>query len=602
MSTNNQPTRNQTLDWLKRVVASWWLRTLYKAAIVVATVALCIYMVGWAQRNGWIKVEQVAATGGNSESAATATKYICPMMCVPPTTEPGRCPVCAMELVPATSDADSGGDKSVSIATADRRLTGIQTVAAARGTATRTVTAVGTLEFDESRLVRIPADSAGRVEKLFFNYTGQSIQAGEKLATYYSPELYAAQTELLTLKQTRRAPSGRRYSLANVREEIINAARQRLVELGMTRDQIAAIERSGKAQSRIDIRSPQSGTITKLMLREGQYLKAGEVVCEVADLSSVWLVTQLFPEDAALVRYGQRVTARISSLPGQTVEGRVSFIAPVVDATRRAVNVRVDLENPDNQLRPGDEATVVIEVPLQPGQLVFDDHLAGKFICPQHPDVVHESAATCPKSGRDLIPTQKLGFAATAMEVERPLTIPRNAVLSAGDRSAVYVEIADGEYEIRLVTLGSNVGENVVVLAGLEEAEKVATNGNFLIDSQMQLSGKPSLIDPSKAATPEEEESPFEIEVPDFGDIESVSDSEVPSVEGSNEEVDELPLTIEELGDVEEGIDSDTEELPELDAPNFLDDSAQFVVPPSGGTALRFRLKPVLRTVARRLV
>ena len=296
MSTNVQNPKRGALSWLWQMIASWWLRTLYKAAMVVGTVALCIFMVGWAQRNGWLKVEQVASTSGTAESAATTSKYICPMMCVPPTTEPGRCPVCAMELVSATSDSDSGGDKSVSIATADRRLVGIKTVAAKRAANTRTISAVGVLEVDESRLARIPADSAGRVEKLFFNYTGQQIQAGEKLATYYSPDLYAAQTELLTLKKTRRPSSGRRYSLANVREEIISAARQRLRELGMTREQIQAVENAGQAQSRVDIRSPQTGTVTKLMLREGQYLKAGELVCEIADLSNVWLITQLFPE------------------------------------------------------------------------------------------------------------------------------------------------------------------------------------------------------------------------------------------------------------------------------------------------------------------
>ena len=595
---NDQTKSNRgLLHLLWQFLASWWLRTLYKAAVIVGTVALCIYMVGWAQRNGWIQVEQVATTDAAAQTAASDSKYICPMMCVPPTTEPGRCPVCAMELVAATSDGGSGGDKSVSIATADRRLVGIKTVAARRVANTRKISAVGVLEVDESRLARIPADSAGRVEKLFFNFKGQQIKAGERLATYYSPDLYAAQTELLTLKQTRRPSSGRRYSLANVREEIIGAARQRLREMGMTREQIAAIEQAGTAQSRIDIRSPQSGTITKLMLREGQYLKAGELVCEVADLSNIWLVTQLFPEDAAVVRYGQRVTARISSLPGQTVEGRISFVAPMVDSTRRAVNVRIDLENPDDQLRPGDEATVEIDVPLQPGQLVFDETLAGKFICPQHPDVIDSTATTCEKSGRKLIATEKYGFAAAESDVERPLAIPRSAVLMAGNQSAVYVEVEEGEYEIRLVTLGSKIGEDIVVLSGVEEAEQVATDGNFLIDSQMQLSGKPSLIDPSRAATPEEEESPFEIEMPEFGDIEMVED-----VAGESNEGEELPsLTIESFDDGElpdnggeseaeaTEIESDEEwELPEFGPPELLEDKqAKFAVPPSGGICER---------------
>ena len=466
-----------------------------------------------------------------------------------------------MELVPATLDDDSAGDKSVSIATADRRLTGIRTVAAKRAAATRTITAVGLLEVDETRVARIPTDSAGRVEKLFFNYTGQRIEVGEKLATFYSPELYAAQIELLTLKQTRRPSAGRRYSLADVRREIISAARQRLRELGMTADQIASVEQSGSPLSRVPIYSPQSGTITKLLLREGQYLKAGDVVCEVADLTNVWLVTQLFPEDAALVRYGQRVSAHIRSLPGQPIEGRVSFVSPMVDSMRRAVNVRIDLKNVDHQLRPGDEATIAIETPLQPGQLVYDDQLAGQFICPVHPDVIQSSATICPRSGRRLIAAEEFGFAATPSEVEQPLLVPRSAVLMADQQSAVYVEVEEGEFEIRVVTLGSRLGDSVVVLSGLEEAEKVATDGNFLIDSQMQLSGKPSLIDPSRAMTPEQKESPFEIEMPEFGAIEILDEAtdrgesvEPPAADKTDDDWNlPIPGVIQILGQQENG-------------------------------------------------
>ena len=570
-----------TFAW--RLLTAWWLRTLYKAAVVFGTVVLCICAVGWAQRNGWIQVEQVAATSGSTEPAAATSKFICPMMCVPPTTEPGRCPVCAMELVAATSDGDSGSEKSVTIATADRRLVGIKTVAVKRAANTRTLSAVGILKIDESRLARIPADSAGRVEKLHFNFTGQQIEVGEKLATYYSPDLYAAQTELLTLKATRKQPSGRRYSLANVREEIISAARQRLSELGMSREQIAAIEQSGTAESRIDILSPQTGTITKLMLREGQYLKAGELVCEVADLTNVWLMTQMFPEDAAFVRYGQRVVASISSLPGETVEGRVSFISPMVDSMKRAVDVRIDLKNPGGQLRPGDEATVAIDVPLQPGTPVYDEQLAGKWICPDHPDELQDGPATCPRSGRKLIQAEKFGFANSQAELEQPLAIPRSAVLMAGAHSVVYVEVKEGEFEIRRVALGSKMGDQVVVFAGIKESDKVATSGNFLIDSQMQLSGKPSLIDPSKAAVPEDEID-WEIEPPEFGNIEILEDSQPESSDGMEEmpsmDIESLDPETEDSspnapantdGD-EKSDDVDEWELPEFGPPELIEE------------------------------
>ncbi len=534
-------------------------------------------MIGWAQRRGWIEVATTAAPSATAETSAAATTYICPMMCVPPTTEPGRCPVCAMELVPATSDADAGGERSVNIAVGDRRLIGIETVKAQQSVATRSVKAVGRLQVDETRIARVPADAAGRVEKLYFNFTGQQVNAGERIATYYSPDLYAAQTELLTLKSTRRPASGRRNSLTNVREEIIQSARQRLRELGMSAQQIEDVEKSGHAESRIDIRSPHAGTITKLMLREGQYLKAGEVACEVTDLSNVWLVTELFPEDAALVRYGQRVTAGISSLPGETFEGRVSFVAPTVDSVKRAVPVRIDLPNASRQLRPGDEATVEIEVPLQAGLAVYDEQLAGKWICPQHPDEIHDSAGACPRSGKPLVPTEQLGFATSLADVVQPLTIPRSAVLMAGSQSAVYVEVEEGEFELRLVEVGPTVGRQVVVLGGIEASELVATKGNFLIDSQMQLSGKPSLIDPSKAAVPEEEAVDLEITIPEFGPIETL-ESETPT----NEDGAALPsLSIETPSDgpevsdpfEAEATDEDEWELPQFGTPELMDDA-----------------------------
>ncbi len=283
----------------------------------------------------------------------------------------------------------------------------------------------------------------------------------------------------------------------------------------MTRTQIAELEQRGNSETRIEIRSPQSGTITKMMLREGQYIKPGDVVYEVADLSRVWLLTELFPEDAASVRYGQRVAAHISSLPGELLDGRVSFVDPMVDANKRAVQVRIELDNPEGKLAPGDEATVEIRVPAQPTANIYDEQLAGKWICPVHPDVVESNSGTCVRSQRPLVPTSEFGFVDSADSVEQPLVIRRDAVLMAGDRSAVYVETEPGQFEIRLVTVGARLRDEVVILEGLTESEVVATNGNFLIDSQMQLAGKPSLIDPSRATI--EVEKTWDLDLPPMG-------------------------------------------------------------------------------------
>lgn len=555
------PTRKQRFLRLLFAV----IRPLYSGAIIVGAVLLSIYLVGWAQRQGWIRTESTSGGGAAATTTVANTEYICPMMCTPPSSEPGRCPVCAMELVPATSGGGDAGEKSVNIAIADRRLVGIKTVEARRSPAERTVRGVGALQVDESRLARIPTDTGGRVEKLLVNFVGQQVQAGEAIATLYSPDLYAAQTELLTLKSTRKRTSGRRYTLADIREELITAARERLRELGMSREQIAAVERADAANTRVEIRSPQTGTVTKMMLREGQYIKPGDSVCEVADLSNVWLMTELFPEDASLVRYGQRVSAKISSLPGEIVEGRVSFIDPMVDNKKRAVKIRVDLTNPDAKLRPGDEATVEITVPMQPGMPLFDEALAGKWICPQHPGELQPTSGTCPQNGRPLVSTEKYGFASSIDSIEQPVVVPRQAILRAGDQSAAYVEIADGEFEMQVVTLGANVGEDVVVLSGLKPGDKIATDGNFLIDSQMQMSGKPSLIDPSKAKV-KEEEVEWDLDLPPMGEMQSLDDMSEPTLEAADPmlELEDLPPigaveALDALDDV-----APTEELPPM--------------------------------------
>ena len=523
-----------SLRRLARRLSAWWLRPIYHAAVLLAAIVLAIYLVGLAQRQGWIQpVTESESTSVATTTTVSDTQYICPMMCTPPLPEPGRCPVCGMELVPTSTGDERADAKSVTIPQADRRLIGIKTVPARRAAVERQVRGVGVLEVDERLRARIPADVGGRVESLFVNFTGQPVRSGDALVKLYAPDLYAAQTELLTLKKTRRSSSTSRYTLSNVREELISAARERLVEHGMTTEQIAQLESRGTAETRIVISSPQSGTVTKLMVRAGQYVKAGELVCEVADLSNVWLMTELFPEDAALVRYGQRVEARVTSLPSEAVTGRVSYVDPMVNPKTKSVKIRIDIDNPQGRLRPGDEATVDMSVPAGPTIKFFDEQLAGKWICPEHPDEIQVTAGTCPRSGKKLVKTAELGFANSEHEIQRPIVVPRDAVLMAADRSVAYVETEAGRFELREITVGAKLGDEIVVLDGLNEGDQVAVSGNFLIDSQMQLVGNPSLIDVARAVA-ESEKGKFEIELPPIDTVRAVDDQAPAEADGSD--------------------------------------------------------------------
>lgn len=181
----------------------------------------------------------------------------------------------------------------------------------------------------------------------------------------------------------------------------------------------------------------------------------------------------------------------------------------------RTVGVRVVIPNPDGLLRVGDYAKATIDVPLAPAggrpHAIYDPELADKWISPRHPHIVESAAGKCPICGVDLVPASQFGFTATPHGDSETLVVPRDAVLMAGDNSVVYVETEPGRFEIRPVVLGGHSGDNAVVISGLNKGEHVATRGNFLIDSQMQLAGNPSLIDPNKALPSPDSAIPAEV-------------------------------------------------------------------------------------------
>jgi len=489
----NNPTIKQRLLFLLRFVATPLL--LFFAGVAFLAV------LGLAQRTGWISAGD-GSTTTSTASAKADVDYICPMMCTPPQKEPGRCPVCAMELVPASGGASGGDERSVVVDAATRRVVNIQTASVQRVPVHRTIKAVGEVSYDEGKMKTISAYTAGRFDKMYVDYVGAVVEKGDRLAEFYSPELYSAQVEYLQADVVGRGGSLRVVKQANQRLQA--NARQRLVELGMSDEQIEHVSANRKATTRLDIVAPIHGTVIKRLATEGEYVKEGQPVYRLADLSTVWLLLELFPEDAAAVRYGQAVEARLNSLPESTVQGRIAFVDPEVNKQSRTVSVRVVLENAQGTIRIGDYAKASIEVPISSAsnQLVYDPTLADKWISPRHPHVTSDKPGHCKLCGVELVPASQLGFTDVPQTADSAMVVPRNAVLNAADQSIVYVETETGRFEIRRVVTGPTVGSDIVVTRGLAEGEKVATSGNFLLDSQMQLAGNPSLIDPSRAAAP----------------------------------------------------------------------------------------------------
>ena len=496
----------QTAQVARRQAIGWLLRCFCGPLLFFLAGAALLTLLGMAQRAGWIRSENEQNANGVA-SVTDKIDYICPMMCVPAVQEPGRCPVCAMELVPAAAGAAGGNERSVVVDPATRRVANIQTVSVRSIEMNRTIRAVGELHYDEGSLKTISAYSDGRFERLFVDYTGAVVQEGDRLALFYSPRLYAAQVEYLQSINFRKTQSANSLAaVTDAHDTLQRSTRQQLVELGMHEAQIGQITDAGEPQSRIDILAPMSGTVIEKLVVEGAYVKEGQPVFRLADLSTVWLMLELFPEDAAAVRYGQAVDATLKSLPGQSFTGRIAFIDPNVNEKTRTVSVRVILDNSNGILRIGEYASARLSIPVSDSAgkptLVYDPELAGKWISPRHPQIVADTPGQCPECGEDLVPASSLGFTDVPQIAPSATVIPRNAVLNASDHSVVYVEEEPGRFAIRRIITGMTTGNNVVIERGLAEGEKVATNGNFLIDSQMQLAGNPSLIDPTRAVAP----------------------------------------------------------------------------------------------------
>ena len=489
----------------------WWLWKLLPVALLLAVGLVLIVTLGVAQRTGWI------TAGGGRTGGASAEEgviYTCPMHPQIRQPTPGKCPICRMVLVPAVASGGNLEQMAVTIEPAQRRLAGIETAPAVLEPVLTRVETIGEVMIDESLIATVPAYVAGRIEELFADYTGVEVEKGDHLAVLYSPNLYSAQVEYLEARRAVESTSSAGLeSVRRVQERLVTSSRQRLVELGMAAEQIQTLEQSGKAKSRLTIYTPIGGTVVEKLVEEGKSVATGEPIYRVADLRTVWLMLELFPEDAARIRFGQQVEAELQSLPGEKFTGRVAFIDPTVDRVKRTVGVRVEFRNDRGQLRPGDYAQAQILVPLGEQGEVYDAGLAGKWISPMHPQVIREEPGDCPICGMKLVPASRYGYSDQPVLQSESLTVPRSAVLMAGAHSVVYVETKPGRFELRNVTLGSILRDRIVILSGVQPGEQVATAGNFLIDSQMQLAGNPSLIDPTKAAPAEEEQSgPLKIE------------------------------------------------------------------------------------------
>ncbi|MHC4885574.1 MAG: efflux RND transporter periplasmic adaptor subunit [Planctomycetota bacterium] len=446
---------------------------------------------------------------GATQEAGKKQMYVCPMMCVAPQPEPGRCPVCGMDLVPMP-DEMAGGDgdlPQLSMSKAAKMLAEVETGVVERRFADLELRLSGKVDFDETRVKAISAWVPGRLEKVHVDNTGTLVRKGDPLLTVYSRELNKEKG--IYLAQVKGSQTRAGTAEARRQDRWVKAARARLLLMGLTEEQIEAIEKRKEPEYTEDILAPLSGTVVKKNATEGMYVKEGTALYTVADLSRVWVWLDAYESDLAKLRYGQKVKIRTEAFAGEEFDGWVSFIEPVLNAMTRITRVRVVVDNPGSRLKPNMFVRAMLKVRLgEGGKVVPDPDLADKWISPRHPEIISDTPGLCTVCDIPLLRAQELGYASSD-PATAPLVVPVTAVLYTGTRGVVYRKVPNKEkatFEGIHVELGQRAGDRYIVRSGLNEGDEIAVNGAFRIDSALQLMARPSMMRPLHAPTPSQDE------------------------------------------------------------------------------------------------
>jgi Cu(I)/Ag(I) efflux system membrane fusion protein len=364
--------------------------------------------------------------------AASPAVYQCPMHPWIKSAAPGKCTICGMDLVAITAAEASLPAGTVTLPHSSITAIGLRTAVVERQPLTRTLRVAGRIEDDDTRHRILSARVPGRVEKLFINFVGAPVEAGEPLATLWSPELLTAERVFVE-----RLRAG---SIAFSASEQ-SAAREQLQLLGLSEADIAALEKSREPSAITTVRAPSAGIVVSKSVYEGQYVQSSDRLFELADFSRMWFVFDAYAQDLPWLKIGQRVEITTRAVPGETISAPIEFIDPNFDEARQTTRVRAILPNP------------------------------------------HYGTAGQPHR----LPHRVLAEGRVLVETPAVLAAPRSAVLDNGGGPVAYVATSEGRFEQRKLKLGRRGDALVEVLAGLDAGDSVVTEGNLLIDAQAQL-------------------------------------------------------------------------------------------------------------------
>jgi len=334
---------------------------------------------------------------------------------------------------------------TIEIPEAGQRFIGVKTTVAAEKALNRTIRTVGRVEYDERRIATVNTKIEGWIENLRVDYTGRYVKKGEVLAEIYSPELVAGQQEYLNILKWSRPgaapagveePSALNRMLAQDAEAMRQAARQRLKFWDITEAQIRKIEETGSPLRTLSLFSPVNGYVVQKLAVQGMKVQSGEKLFDLVDISTVWVVSDIYEHELALVRTGQQAEITLDSLPGKVFTATIEYVSPLLAGETRTAKIRFTLDNQAGNLKPQMFAKVAVKVDL----------------------------------GRRLV-------------------VPDDAVINTGVRQLVYVDKGDGYFEPREVGVGVKAEGMVEIISGLQAGEKVASAATFLIDSEARLKG-----------------------------------------------------------------------------------------------------------------
>jgi len=372
----------------------------------------------------------------HSETTSANQMWTCSMHPQIMQPEPGDCPICGMDLIPAEAGADGLAADQFKLTENAMALANIQTSVVGNGSIESNSTKLsGKIRENEDANVVQASYFSGRIERLNISSVGEEVRQGQLLATIYSPELFSAQQELITAA-----------SLKESQPALYNAVRNKLKLWKISDSQIKQIEASGKVIQNFPIYATVSGTVSEKLVEHGDYVKQGQSLLKITNLNTVWALFDVYENQIELFKKGQDITVTTNAYPNKKFEEKVDFIDPMMNPQTRTVDLRVVLNNRNGEFKTGMFVEGIIE--------------------------------------------------SMSSDSEQKLTIPSSSVLWTGKRSVVYLKTNPNEhiFEMREVVLGKQVGEQYEVIDGLNDGDEIVTNGTFTVDASAQLQGKKSMM------------------------------------------------------------------------------------------------------------